>query len=122
MLMMNFRSENEKYVLKDIPETVFSHFNVSISPRLRQSPYMRLPADTILSRRTFAYEEANCQVLSMLWEDCNEENIPYTPFAEWQEVEDAGFKDLVSRMMNLGPTRRITASEALDHGWFAEVD
>ncbi|ORX93754.1 hypothetical protein BCR34DRAFT_629305 [Clohesyomyces aquaticus] len=43
------RSENEEYVLKDIPSDVFSNFNELIKPHLinSNSPYIRLPYDSI---------------------------------------------------------------------------
>jgi serine/threonine protein kinase len=65
-------------------------------------------------------EEMNLQILSMLWEDRNEENIGYKPFSEWPEAEhDEALSDLIKRLMNLDPAKRITAFEALEHPWFA---
>ena len=59
-------------------------------------------------------EEANCEILAMLWEDRAAEYIPYVPFAEWPEV-DATFKDLIRGLNNLDPLRRLTARQALEH-------
>ncbi|KAL1865946.1 hypothetical protein VTK73DRAFT_4952 [Phialemonium thermophilum] len=42
---------------------------------------------------------------------------PRKPFALWEYV-DAEFRDLVGKMTNWDPTRRITAREALAHSWF----
>ncbi|KAF1955119.1 kinase domain-containing protein [Byssothecium circinans] len=67
-------------------------------------------------------EEVNCEVLGMLWEDRAADYHPYKPFAEWAEVDDEEFRDVVLRMMNLDPTRRITARQALDHEWFSGSD
>lgn len=67
-------------------------------------------------------EEINCQILRMLWEDRNEDGIPYKPFSDWTDVDDAEFKDLVLGTMNLDPTKRITARQALEHAWFADSD
>jgi serine/threonine protein kinase len=64
-------------------------------------------------------DEVNCQVLRMLWEERTEDYIPYEPFSDWPDVSDAGFKDLIRGMMNLDPTKRITARQALEHPWFA---
>lgn len=64
-------------------------------------------------------EEVNCQVLRMLWEERTEDYIPYEPFSNWSDVNDAVFKDLIQGMTNLDPTKRITAHQALEHPWFA---
>lgn len=39
------------------------------------------------------------------------------PFETWDYV-DPDLRDLVGKMTNLDPTRRITAREALQHRWF----
>lgn len=46
---------------------------------------------------------------------------PRKPFERWYFV-NAQFRDLVCRMTNLDPARRITAREALEHPWFAQSD
>ncbi|KAL3420398.1 calcium/calmodulin dependent protein kinase [Phlyctema vagabunda] len=46
---------------------------------------------------------------------------PRKPFEKWYFV-DAQFRDLVCRMTTLDPAKRITAREALQHPWFAQVD
>lgn len=44
------------------------------------------------------------------------------PFSLWpDEVIDDDFRDLVLKMANLNPERRITAREALEHRWFMDV-
>lgn len=42
------------------------------------------------------------------------------PFAFWQYA-DAELRDLVVKMTNLDPARRITAKEALEHPWFSSA-
>lgn len=59
------------------------------------------------------------QLIGMIAADFNAEN-PRRPFEMWQDI-DADFKDLITRMMNIDPTRRLTANEALAHQWFADV-
>jgi serine/threonine protein kinase len=66
-------------------------------------------------------DENNCLILRMLWDGRFEEYIPYKPFSEWPEVGDAAFKDLIRGLTNLDPTKRITAPQALEHPWFADV-
>ncbi|KAH9906022.1 protein kinase-like domain-containing protein [Xylariomycetidae sp. FL2044] len=48
---------------------------------------------------------------------------PRRPFALWKsDALDPEFKDLIGKMTNFDPRKRITASEALDHPWFRDVD
>jgi len=42
---------------------------------------------------------------------------PRQPFESWSYVE-ADLRDLVCKMTNLDPTKRITARQALEHCWF----
>lgn len=46
---------------------------------------------------------------------------PRKPFEKWEFV-DPRFRDLVCRMTNLDPAKRITAREALGHPWFDRSD
>jgi serine/threonine protein kinase len=46
--------------------------------------------------------------------------FPRAPFALWEGIDPA-FKDLVGKMTNIDPKRRITAHEALSHQWFADA-
>jgi serine/threonine protein kinase len=59
------------------------------------------------------------QLIAMVAADFNADN-PRRPFELWQDL-DPDFKDLVVRMTNVDPTRRLTAKEALEHKWFADV-
>lgn len=45
---------------------------------------------------------------------------PRSPFTVWQYV-DVEFKDLITKMTNLDPARRIIAREALEHSWFRQA-
>jgi serine/threonine protein kinase len=63
--------------------------------------------------------EINCQILGMLWDE--RKTIPYKPFSTWADVEDVSFRDVVQRMMNLDPAKRIMARQVLGHTWFAGI-
>lgn len=65
--------------------------------------------------------EFDRHLLRTLYEDRNDESIPYRLFEEWDDVEDQCFRDLILKLMNLDPGKRITAREALDHPWFEDV-
>ncbi|KAI1869466.1 hypothetical protein JX265_006556 [Neoarthrinium moseri] len=68
-------------------------------------------------------EEVSCQILKMLWEDRKADYIPYDPFSDWTEVEhDAPFRDLIRKLTDLDPSRRVPARQALEHTWFEGVD
>jgi serine/threonine protein kinase len=66
-------------------------------------------------------EEANCEILSMLWEGRAAEYIPYVPFVEWIDVDET-FKDLIKGLNNLNPELRIKACQALEHPWFEDIE
>lgn len=56
----------------------------------------------------------------MLWDERSEEHIPYRPFTQWPGVVDSSFEDLIQRLTNLDPTKRLTAHQALEHPWFQD--
>ncbi|KAF1840662.1 kinase-like protein [Cucurbitaria berberidis CBS 394.84] len=59
------------------------------------------------------------QIFTVIAEGFNED-LPRAPFALWKGI-DPDFKDLVGKMTNIDPKRRITAHEALAHPWFRDV-
>lgn len=59
------------------------------------------------------------QLIAMIAADSNAAN-PRRPFALWQDI-DPDSKDLVVQMMNVNPTQRLTADEALAHKWFSDI-
>jgi serine/threonine protein kinase len=67
-------------------------------------------------------EEVNSQILGFLWDDRAADYHSYRPFWEWPNVTDDSFKDLIRKMTNLDPSKRATASEALEHPWFARCE
>ncbi|KAK5118069.1 hypothetical protein LTR62_004115 [Meristemomyces frigidus] len=67
-------------------------------------------------------EGLNCQMLSLLWEDRNEEYHSYEPLSEWPDLHDQSFMDLMKGLLNLDPARRLTARQALHYPWFLDRD
>ncbi|PIG85730.1 calcium/calmodulin dependent protein kinase [Aspergillus arachidicola] len=61
----------------------------------------------------------SCQGLQMLWEEIQEDHIPYRLFSEWQDVSDPVFKDFILGLTSLDPHKRLMARQALDHPWLA---
>ena len=62
-----------------------------------------------------------CQVFEMLRDGFNKEN-PWEPFVRWNmEPLDSDLKDLIGRLTNFDPAKRLTADEALSHNWFHNV-
>lgn len=50
------------------------------------------------------------------------ENNPRRPFSLWKsDVLEPDFKDLIRKMTNFDPRKRITARQALEHPWFRDV-
>ncbi|KAL4921348.1 hypothetical protein BDW62DRAFT_174488 [Aspergillus aurantiobrunneus] len=66
-------------------------------------------------------DEFSCRMLGMLWDDRLQESIPYRPLAEWQDVVDPAFRDLILKPMNLDPAKRPTARQTLGHPWLEDV-
>ncbi|KAF1347260.1 kinase-like protein [Lizonia empirigonia] len=59
-------SGNDDFILKDIPQNIFSTFNENIRPRLPQTRHIRLPLDTIPDQRIFVYEYLDDDFLSLV--------------------------------------------------------
>lgn len=48
---------------------------------------------------------------------------PRRPFSLWKsDALDPDFKDLIKKMTNFDPRKRVTAQEALNHVWFSDVE
>lgn len=77
--------------------------------------------DSVTGLREHLGDDAvSIMCLEMCWEDRNEAYIPYKPFATWPDATDTTFVDLAQKMLDLDPSRRLTAEQALGHPWFGE--
>ncbi|PLB47152.1 kinase-like protein [Aspergillus steynii IBT 23096] len=58
----------DQFILKDIPEAIFSKFNEQILPRLTEcpNPYIRLPHDTIPGERILVYRHLKDDFLDLV--------------------------------------------------------
>lgn len=72
-------------------------------------------------QKHIADDDISCQILQMLWDERSEEHVPYKPFREWPNIVDPSFKDLILRLTNLDPMKRIRAREALEHPWLTDL-
>ncbi|KFY43408.1 hypothetical protein V494_02007 [Pseudogymnoascus sp. VKM F-4513 (FW-928)] len=59
-------SGHDRFILKDIPEDIFSNFNERIRPQLHESLNIRLPLDTIPDQRIFVYKCLTDDFLSLV--------------------------------------------------------
>ncbi|KAJ5578368.1 uncharacterized protein N7459_007332 [Penicillium hispanicum] len=91
-------------------------------PLQRQVSYFGDQAGIDGLLRHISGDHISCQVLRMLWEDREEDHIPYIPFSEWPDVCDVACKDLIWALTSLDPTRRITARQAVQHRWFVDIE
>ncbi|XRM47931.1 hypothetical protein ABZX51_010882 [Aspergillus tubingensis] len=66
-------------------------------------------------------DEVNCQVLRTLWDEKSEVYIPYKPFSQWEDHMEPEFRDFIAQLMNLDPSKRLTAREVLKHPWLSDV-
>lgn len=60
------RSGHDQSILKDIPELIFDYFSEEVRPNLRDSPFIRLPVDTIPGQRIFVFEYLKENLLSLV--------------------------------------------------------
>lgn len=72
-------------------------------------------------QKHIADDDISCQILQMLWDERSEEHVPYKPFREWPNIVDPSFKDLILRLTNLDPMKRIRACETLEHPWLTDL-
>ncbi|KAI6878127.1 calcium/calmodulin dependent protein kinase [Hortaea werneckii] len=64
-------------------------------------------------------DDTSCEILSLLWDERHADYISYKPFVEWSVTQqNEGFGDVITRIVNLDPKKRMTAKQALMHPWF----
>ena len=64
-------------------------------------------------------DDASDEILQVL-RDGLKESTPRNQFASWEDL-DPDFKDLIVRLTNFDPAKRLTARETLEHRWFRDV-
>lgn len=59
-----------------------------------------------------------CEIFKVIRDGFNKTN-PRTPVSLWKNV-DPDFKNLIGGLTKFDPVKRLTAHEALAHGWFRD--
>ncbi|KAF1999125.1 putative calcium/calmodulin dependent protein kinase [Amniculicola lignicola CBS 123094] len=59
-------SQDNRYVLKHMPESIFFNFNDLIKPHLKENPYIRLPCDRIPNQQILVYDYLTDDLLSLM--------------------------------------------------------
>lgn len=65
-LLIEVRSGQDKYILKDIPRDIYGNFTEEIQPRLCKTDHIRLPCDSIPGQRVFVYKYLTDDFLSLV--------------------------------------------------------
>jgi hypothetical protein len=65
-LLTVLRSDNQKFILKDIPEAIFTAFETDLRPQIKDTPYLRLPIDQIPDQRILVYRYLTDDLLNLV--------------------------------------------------------
>lgn len=65
-LLIEVRSGQDKYILKDIPRDIYDNFTEEIQPRLCNINHIRLPCDSTPVQRVFVYKYMTDDFLSLV--------------------------------------------------------
>lgn len=60
------RSNNQNFVLKDIPKSIFEAYETCLRPHMKDTPNIRLPLDEIDGRRIFVYRYLTDELLTLV--------------------------------------------------------
>ncbi|KAL4802518.1 putative calcium/calmodulin dependent protein kinase [Aspergillus unguis] len=63
--LSRLRSGQKSFILKDVPKEILDNFNQIVRPELRQSPYIRVPCDTVPGKRILVYEYLSHDFLAL---------------------------------------------------------
>jgi hypothetical protein len=63
-----------RFILKDIPEPVFDHYNHEIQPNLLKSRFIRVPLDVIPEQRIFVFKYLDSDLLSLVRKGISDRN------------------------------------------------
>jgi serine/threonine protein kinase len=63
-----------RFILKDIPELIFDHYNHEIQPNLPKSRFIRVPLDVIPEQRIFVFKYLDSDLLSLVRKGTSDRN------------------------------------------------
>jgi hypothetical protein len=59
-------SDEEQFILKEIPDAIFSAYETTLRQQIRESPYLRLPFEAIPQQRIHVYRWLTDDFLSLI--------------------------------------------------------
>jgi hypothetical protein len=89
------RSDEQSFVLKDIPENIFEAFETGTRAQIKPSPHLRLPIDNIPGQRIFVYRFLNEDFLTLVKNQIPLEGRKEILKASLQGLDDLHAQDVV---------------------------
>jgi hypothetical protein len=90
-----YRSDQQNFVLKDIPENIFNAFESDTRAQIKASPHLRLPIDNIPGQRIFVYQFLNEDFLTLVKNQIPLEGRREILKASLQGLDDLHVQDVV---------------------------
>lgn len=86
----------------------------------RQISYFAHDWDSVEGLMAHVGDHPWAKLFSIIIEGFGKDN-PRKPLTHWRGIEE-DFRDLLLKLTNVDPAKRITAKEALEHRWWEDVE
>jgi hypothetical protein len=90
-----YRSDQQNFVLKDIPQSIFEAFESGTRAQIKTSPHLRLPIDNIHGQRIFVYRFLNEDFLTLVKNQIPLEGTKEVLKASLQGLGDLHAQDVI---------------------------